>query len=515
MSGRTLALVIFGVLVVGGMAMAWYAGRRQQDAAEYWSAGGGIGPRQNALATVGDFLSGSSLLGGVGLLFLFGLDGGFYLLLPVLAWIPVMLLIAERMRNLGRFTMSDVMARRFAARGVRTSLAVSTLVISGVYLLAQMVVMGNLFTLLSGLPYNAAVVIIGMVMIFYVAVGGMRATTLIQAAKAVLLLGVLVLLSVLLVVRFGGDVGAVISAATKPAGGVNPLAPGNLLKNKWDLVTVGLALTFGVAGLPHVMMRFFTVPSAKEARRSVSLTVWIIAVSTVLIAFVGLGAGALLRQQTAKLAATGGNLVTPRLGEVLGGGEGTFGGAVVLGIVSAISFATVVAVVSGLLLNAASTIVRDLITRRPGPAGADTSSEVSRGRLASVGVGVVVVLLAIVLGRGSNATQLVTLAFGVAASANFPVLLLTLTWRRLTDLGAVVGILLGVVTSVVVMALGPLWPGHVPVISLAGPAVVAMPLALLGAVVGSLLSARRTETESFDHLLVESELGRKAPTAGL
>jgi len=264
MSGRTLALVIFGVLVVGGMAMAWYAGRRQQDAAEYWSAGGGISPRQNALATVGDFLSGSSLLGGVGLLFLFGLDGGFYLLLPVLAWIPVMLLIAERMRNLGRFTMSDVMARRFAARGVRTSLAVSTLVISGVYLLAQMVVMGNLFTLLSGLPYNAAVVIIGVVMIFYVAVGGMRATTLIQAAKAVLLLGVLVLLSVLLVVRFGGDVGAVSSAATKPAGGVNPLAPGNLLKNKWDLVTVGLALTFGVAGLPHVMMRFFTVPSAKE-----------------------------------------------------------------------------------------------------------------------------------------------------------------------------------------------------------------------------------------------------------
>ncbi|MCZ4521748.1 cation acetate symporter [Rhodococcus ruber] len=507
MNGRGIALIIFAVLVTGGLIVAWYYGRRGQSSSEYWAAGGGITARRNALATVGDFLSGSSLLGGVGLLFLAGLDGGFYIVLPVIAWIPVMLLIAERMRHLGRFTMSDVLARRFESRGVRNSLAISTLVISSVYLLAQMLVMGNLFTLLSGVGFNIAVVIAGAVMIVYVVLGGMQATTIIQAAKAILLLGVLLLMTVFLLAHFNWNPAQLIADATAPVGNFDPLRPGNLLKNPWDIITVGLALTFGVAGLPHVMMRFFTVPNAVEARKSVTMTVWIIAVASVLICFVGLGAGALLRDETTELASTGGNLVTPRLAEVLGGGEGTLGGTVFLGVVSAVAFATVVAVVSGLLLNAASTIVRDLLPSKLAADGTpDSAREVVRGRIASAGVGVAIVLLAIGLGPNFNATQLVTLAFGIAASANFPALLLTLTWSRLTDTGAVIGILLGLVTSVVLMLLGPLWPGDSAVISLAGPTIVAMPLGFLGCLFGSLVTRRR-ESDSFELLLIESEVG--------
>lgn len=515
MTGRSIALTIFGALVAAGLVLAYRYGRRSRDADSYWAAGGAISARRNALATVGDFLSGSSLLGGVGLLFLGGVDGTFYLVLPLVAWIPVILLVAERLRNLGRFTLTDVLARRFDSRPVRLALAASTLVITGVYLLAQLVVMGNLFTLLSGLDYTPAVVLSGIVMIFYVAVGGMGATTVIQAVKAVLLIGVLLLMSVLLVVRFDGDLGRLFSAAAKPSHGMDPLQPGALLHGTWNTLSVGLALTLGVAGMPHVMMRFFTVPDAVQARRSVAITAWLIAGASVLVGFIGLGTAALLRSETATLAATGGNLVTPRLAEVLGGGTGSLGGAVVLGIVSAVAFATVVAVVSGLLLNAASTVVRDVWHQLPSArAGVSPEREARRGRIACTAVGAVVILLAVGLGPDFNATRLVTLAFGVAASANFPVLLLSLGWRRLTHAGAIAGILTGLISSVVLMLLGPLWPGTHPPVGLEGPTIIALPLALLGCWAGSLLSRRDTTGEQADGefriLQAEAELGIRA-----
>ena len=524
MNGRTLALAIFGLLVVAGLVLAYWYGRRSRGAAEFWAASGEISSRRNALATVGDFMSGSALLGGVGLLFLFGFDGTFYLVLPLVAWIPVMLLIAERLRNLGQFTLTDVLARRFPSPAVRPALAASTLVISGVYLLAQLVVAGDLFTLLSGVDYAPAVIATGVIIVCYVATGGMRTTTVIQAAKAILLLGVLLLIAVLLLVKFGGNVGNLIAQATAPVGRLDPLRAGNLLHSPWDTLSVGLALTLGVAGLPHVMMRFFTVPGARDARRSVTTTVWIITGASVLIAFIGLGASALLRGETAELAATGGNLVTPRLAELLGGDKGSVGGAVVLGVVCAVAFATVVAVVSGLLLNASSTVVRDLWNRfeRPhgGVPGGDVEAaraserEVVRGRVAAVAIGAAVVLLAIGLGPDFNATKLVTLAFGVAASANFPVLLLTLTWRRFTDVGALTGLITGLVTAVTLMALGPLWPGSAPVIGLSDPTVIAFPLAFVGCLAGTLLSRRRASGTGFDQLRVTAEVGRALTPAG-
>ncbi|MTD55154.1 solute symporter family protein [Amycolatopsis pithecellobii] len=504
MSGKAVALILFTVLVVVGMVLTYLAGRRTRTAGEFWAAGGAISPARNAIATLGDFMSGSALLGGIGLMFLVGYDALFYLVLPLLAWIPIMLLVAERLRNLGEYTLTDVLVRRFRSGSFRIVLAISTLVITGFYLLAQLVVAGNLFALLSGMNYTAAVVLTGVIMVLYVAIGGMHGATVIQVVKAVLLLTVLFGLSVLLLVRFGGDIGGMVSKATAPNGGMDPLKPGNLLKSPWNMLSVSLAATFGVAGLPHVMMRFFTVRDAVHARRSVTMTVAMITVASVLIAFVGLGASALLRPETKQLAATGGNLVTPRLAEALGG-------ATTLGIVSAIAFATVVAVVSGLLVNASSAVVRDIWSQFGRARSSDR--EVGRGRIATVAIGILVVAVAVALGPGFNATVLVTLAFGIAASTNVPVLLFTLTWRRFTKTGAITGVLTGLTSSVVLMLLGPtLWPGSHPPISLSDPTLIALPLGIIGCVAGTLLSRRQAAGE-FEEIQIESELGRRSVPA--
>ena len=496
MSGRTIALLLFAALVLAGLILTYLAGRRSRTAGEFWAAGGGISPTRNAIATLGDLMSGSALLGGIGLMFLVGYDSLLYLVLPLLAWIPVMLLVAERLRNLGEYTLTDVLVRRFRSGSLRTVLAVSTLAISGLYLLAQVVVAGNLFTLLSGTGYPVAVVVTGVIMVAYVGLGGMHGATVIQVVKAVLLIGVLAGLTVLLLVRFGGDVGGMVARAVAPAGCLDPLRPGNLLKDPWDLLSVALAGTLGVAGLPHVMMRIFTVRDAVHARRSVTVTVALLTVATVLIAFVGLGASALLRNETKELAASGGNLVAPRLAELLGG-------APTLGIVSAIAFATVLAVVAGLLVNASSAVVRDIWPSRAG-------DEVRRAKRTTVAIGVVVVVVAIALGPTFNATLLVTLAFAVAASANVPVLLFTLTWRRFTTTGAITGVLTGLTAAVVLMLLGPtLWPGEHPPISLSAPTLIALPLGVLGCVVGTVLS-RRAPAGDFAAIQIESELGRGA-----
>ena len=499
MTARSVALVVFTVLVVVGLVLTYLAGRRSRTAGGFWAAGGEISPVRNAIATVGDFMSGSALLGVIGLMFLAGYDAVLYLVLPLLAWIPIMLLVAERLRNLGEYTLTDVLVRRFGSGSFRVVLAISTLVVSGVYLLAQVVVAGNLFMLLSGMSYPAAVVLTGVIMVLYVGIGGMHGATVIQVVKAVLLLAVLAGLTVLLLVRFGGDIGAMVADAVAPAGGVDPLEPGNLLKDPWDMLSVALAGTFGVAGMPHVMMRFFTVRDSVDARRSVTITVALITVASVLIALVGLGACALLRPETKELAASGGNLVAPRLAEVLGG-------ATMLGIVSAIAFATIVAVVSGLLVNASSAVVRDIWNQIGRARSSD--GEVRRARVTTVVVGVVVVVMAVVLGPDFNAALLVTLAFGVAASANFPVLLLTLSWRRFTRTGAIAGVLTGLTAAVVLMVLGPtLWPGEQAPISLSTPTLIALPLGVVGCVVGTVMS-RRVPGGDFEDIQVESELGR-------
>ncbi|MEV0186516.1 cation acetate symporter [Streptomyces sp. NPDC050625] len=514
MSSNSAALWMFAGIIAVTLGITWWAGRRTSTASEFWAAGHAVTPTQNAMAITGDFLSASAFLGTTGLIFFYGFDGMLYLLVPLAAWIPIILLFAERLRNLGQFTLTDVLVNRFRKPVLRRLLAGSTLVITGVYLLAQLVAAGSLFQLLAGVPFSIAVVITAVVMLIYVTVGGMLATTWVQMIKAALLVTVLTVLTLLTIVGMRGGVGTWLSSALETTGGKNPLIPGNLLSNPWNSVSVGLALLFGVAGLPHVMMRLFTVRDSGAARRSASRAIAIIAIAEVLIVVCGLAARNLLGDQETALARSGGNLVAPKLGEALAGGPGTLSGALVLALVAAVAFATIVAVVAGLLINAASAVVRDLW--RPasadgdaaGAADANGTNEIRRARTVTILISVVMAGLTILVGPGMNAALLVTLAFGIAASANFPTLLLTLFWRRFTVQGAISGMCTGLISSAVLLFLGPtLWPGHgSSPLPLTDPTIISMPLGFLACVAGSLLS-NRDPADEFEALQLKALLG--------
>jgi cation/acetate symporter len=512
------ALALFGLIVVVTLSVTWWAGRRTRTSEQFWGAGRAITPTQNGLAITGDFVSAAAFLGSTGLIFLFGLDGTIYLLFPLAAFVPVLLFYAERMRNLGTFTLNEVMLSRFRNTAIRRILAVSTLVITGLYLLAQLVAAGALFQLLAGVPFPVAVVVTSVIMLVYVTIGGMLATTWVQLIKAIALLSVLVLLIVLAIVQIRGGFGAWLAATTKPIGSIDPTHPGNFFKNGWNVFSTGLALIFGVIGLPHVMMRFFTVPDAMSARRSAARALLFLAVATVLVILIALAARIVLSGQFGAIAASGDtNVVAPRLGEALGGGPGTVGGGIVLGLVSAIAFATMLAVVAGLLINASSAVVRDLWPQRDGSRGAEGGKgdlEVKRARIVSVVIAVVMACLTMLAGPGLNVSVLVTLALGMAASANFPALTLTLFWRRFTAAGAVTGISAGLLSSAVLVVLGPtLWPGSAPSpVSLIDPTIVSLPLGFAGCLAGTWVSRRRGAVEPdedavFDAMRRRSMLG--------
>lgn len=517
MTVHTTALVIFGVIVLFTLGVTFWAGRRTHTSDDFWAAGHSIGPTQNGFAIAGDFLSAAAFLGTTGLIFLFGFDGMIYLFLPLAAFVPVLFFYAERMRNLGKFTLTEVIMSRFPSPAIRTVLALSTLAISGVYLLAQLLAAGALFQLLAGVRFPAAVAVTSAIMLVYVTVGGMLATTWVQYLKAVLLLGVLALLVVLCVIHFHGHIGGMFHRAMLRSGPFDPLVPRNFFHNGWNALSTCLALLFGVIGLPHVIMRFFTVPDASSARRSVSRALTFLAVASVLVVFVGLAARVTLRDQWGAIAQSGTtNVVVPKLGEVIGGGPGTTGGGIVLGLVSAVAFATILAVVSGLLINASSVVVRDLSPRRTArelpvteDQSADDRREVRRARVAAAVIAVVMAALTVWAGPGLNVSVLVTMALGIAASANFPALTLTLYWSRFTAGGAIVGSLAGLISAVTLVILGPtLWPGggSSPV-SLIDPTVVSMPIGFLGCLLGTWLTRHTADTAEFARIRRRSFLG--------
>jgi cation/acetate symporter len=518
LDAQDTALALFGLIVVVTLSVTWWAARRTRTSEQFWAAGRAITPTQNGLAITGDFLSAAAFLGSTGLIFLFGFDGTIYLLFPLAAFVPVLLFYAERMRNLGTFTLNDVLLSRFRNTVIRRILAVSTLVITGLYLLAQLVAAGALFQLLAGVPFPVAVMVTSVIMLLYVTIGGMLATTWVQLIKAIALLSVLVLLIVLAIVQIRGGFGAWFAAATAPAGRINPARPGNFFGNGWNAFSTGLALIFGVIGLPHVMMRFFTVPDATSARRSATRALLFLAMATFMVITVALAARIVLSGQSGAIAASGNiNVVAPLLGEMLGGGPGTVGGGIVLALVSAVAFATILAVVAGLLINASSAVVRDLWPQRGGArraADGKGDPEVKRARIVSVVIAVVMACVTVLAGPKPYVSVLVTLALGIAASANFPALTLTLFWRRFTAAGAITGISVGLLSSAVLMLLGPtLWPGAAPSpVSLIDPTIISLPLGFAGCLVGTWLSRRRGAMEPdedavFDAMRRRSMLG--------
>jgi len=448
-----VAIGMFLLFALVTLAITGWAARRTRSAHDFYAAGGGITGFQNGLAIAGDYMSAASFLGIAGMVYATGFDGLVYSIGFLVGWPLIMFLLAERLRHLGRYTFADAVSFRLRAGPVRTLSAAGTLVVVVFYLIAQMVGAGKLVEVLFGLDYELAVFVVGALMIVYVSVGGMLATTWVQLIKAVLLLAgaTIMALAVLALAGWSPPTLLARAVATHP-GGAAILAPGPLLADPVSAVSLGLALMFGTAGLPHILMRFFTVPDGREARRSVMFATGFIAYFYVLIFVIGLGAIVVLTGNAAYGDGQGGlrgnlNMAAIHLAHALGGD-------VFLGFISAVAFATILAVVSGLTLSGASALSHDLYASvlRRGDASPHEELRVSRAATFVLGA------LAIVLGirfETQNVAYMVGLAFAIAASVNFPILFLSMYWRGLTTRGAALGGFVGLASAVGLMVLGP------------------------------------------------------------
>ena len=424
---NTTAVVVTVALLATTFVATYFAARRTRTSAEFWTAGGRMSGRKNGIAIAGDFLSSASLLGYAGLAYLYGMDGIVYAIFACGIFLMVMFLIAEKLRNLGRFTFADALATRLRSGPVRIVSAISTLFICIFYLLAQMVAGGVLMHALAGIDFTWGVVVAAVLMLTYVLFGGMLATTWLQIIKAVALMSVVALLVVLVLIRIDPNpLNIVQQAIDNSTYGSEYLSSGNSFHGPWNIMSMAVAVTLSAVGLPHVLMRFFTVPDAVEARKSAVWAISLIGGFNVLIAFLGISARAALGTDGEAIAGKGGNLALPALSVWLGGGDG-FAGDLLLALVVAVSIATLLAVSAGLVLSASSAVAHDLwakTLRRP------EREEMTVGRIAAVVLVVVTVCVTLVIGGTQNVTFLATLATATAASANFPVLIMTLLWHR-------------------------------------------------------------------------------------
>jgi cation/acetate symporter len=474
------AFAIFLSFVAVTLAITAWAARRSTTRGGFYTASGGITGLQNGLAFAGDSLSAAALLGVAGLYYAAGLDGILYGLGALIGWPALLFLMADRLRRLGRFTVADVLVRNLDEDPIRIFLACANLSILMFYMISQVVAAGLLVQLLLGVSFGVSAVFVGLLMIIYVFFGGMVATTWVQIVKASLLILAVSAMAVLVLARFGFDPNRVFAAAVAKQG-LKIMRPGGLVSNTGEAISLGLTLIFGPAGLPHLLMRFFTVPDAAAARKSAFVATMIIGAFTLLMIVIGYGAIAIVSGDPAYAAAAGGlkgggNMAALHLAHALGGDF-------LLGVVAAVAFATILAVVSGLALAGASAVSHDLYANVFRGAGHSEANEVKVSRIATVALGIVAVILGIVF-RTQNVAYMVGLAFAIAASANFPVLLLTMYWRGLTTRGAVAGGMTGLVSAVVLTIMGPsIWVsvlGHpAPAFPIDPPALLTVPLGFL------------------------------------
>lgn len=486
---NAVSMVFFFAFIGLTLAITYWASRRTRTTEQFYAAGRSISAGQNGLALAGDYMSAASFLGIAGLVATTGFDGLIYSTGWLVGWPVVLFLIAEPLRNAGRYTFADVLAARMAQKPVRIAAATGTLATVLLYLIAQMVGGGSLIKLMFGIKYELAVLIVGAAMLAYVLFGGMIATTWVQIIKAMLLLGGAVLLAVMVLAKFGGSPLRLFAAAADRYGeGV--LAPGKLISNPLDAISLGMALMFGTAGLPHILMRFYTVPDAATARQSVFYATGLIGFFYLLTFILGFGAMVLVGPEAIKAIDKGGNMAAPLLAEILGGTP-------LLGFIAAVAFATILAVVAGLTLSGAAALSHDLWVNvvRNGEAAQQEQMRVARG--ATVLLAVVAILLGIVF-KGQNVAFMVSLAFAIAASANFPALLLTIFWRRYTTAGAVTSMVVGTVSTLLLIYLSPtiqidLLHGATAAFPLKNPALVTIPLSFAA---GALVSLMRPEAEA-------------------
>ena len=516
------AIFMFMLFVAMTMCITWWASRRNKSAADFYTAGGGITGFQNGMAIAGDYMSAATLLGLTAMLYTSGYDGYIYMMAFFAGWPIILFLMAERLRNLGRFTFSDITAYRLDQGKVRTMAAVSSLTVVCFYLIAQMVGAGQLIKLLFGLDYNVAIFAVGILMMVYVTFGGMVATTWVQIIKAGLLLAGGTLVMVLAFSQFGFSYSEMVTRVTEVHKlGDKLMYPGSLLADPVTAISLGLGLMFGTAGLPHILMRFFTVTDAKEARKSVLYASGIVAYFFNVIFIMGLCSIIIVGQNpsffeggdiSGKLIG-GGNMVAMHLAKAVGGN-------MLLGFMAAVAFATILAVVAGLALAGASAISHDLYARVIMKGKASEASELRVSKFATVGLGFLAIILGILFEK-QNVAFMVGLAFGVAAAANFPVLILSMYWKGLTTRGALWGGYGGLVSAVLFVVFSKsVWVdvlgNAAPLFPYTQPALFAMPVAFLLAYIFSKTDSSvraKDEIAAFEDQYVRAQTGFGAATA--
>ncbi|MCU4748403.1 cation acetate symporter [Streptomyces sp. G-5] len=552
--GRIITIILFTVMTAATLWVTVWARKYTRSAADFHSGGRSFTGLQNGLAIGSDYMSAASFLGIAGMIALFGYDGFLYSIGFLVAWLVALLLVAELLRNSGRFTMADVLSYRMRQRPVRTAASVSTLTVSIFYLLAQMVGAGALVALLLGISPGetylgmsadtakiVGIVTVGLLMISYVTFGGMKGTTYVQIIQAVVLMSGAALLCLLVLAMYDFNPGALMSDAAKASGvGDAFLEPGQrygvevagdawqTMVNKLDLISLGLALVLGTAGLPHVLIRFYTVPDSKAARKSVNWGIGLIGTFYLFTLILGFGAAAVVGRDAIIGQDAAGNAAAPQLAESVGlhfGGD--FLGAVLLAVIAAAAFAAILSTVAGLTIASSSSLAHDFYNSVLRRGKATEKEEVRVARYAAVGVGVISVVLAI-FAQSLNVAFLVGLAFAIAASANLPTILLSLFWKRFNTTGALAGIYGGLISAVGLVFFSPVVSGKVDAsgestsllptgvdfawFPLENPALVSIPLGLLCAIVGTLLSKERDDAK-FARLQVRALTGAGAEKA--
>lgn len=572
----TVSMFLAIIFVTGVIVVR--ASKSNKTAADFYTAGGGISGFQNGWAIAGDYLSAATFLGIAGLTSIFGADGLMYAVGPFFSFVTILLVIAEPCRNAGKYTLGDILSLRSSSKVVRGTAAISAVVVSTFYLLGQMVGAGKLMQLLLGIPYNMSVIGVGTLMIVYVTFGGMKATTWVQIIKAFLLMISGVALTVLLLWKFGFNIFAFYDAvalspsiqdhvrglmkhATPAAGfdyGQRFLETGLLLKDPLDQISLGIAFAIGAAGLPHIMMRFFTVPDAKAARKSVVISMVLIGFFMLMVTVIGFGAALYITPQQVMAVDKGGNMAAPMIAQYLGGGVGSIGGDLLMAFVCAVAFSTIIAVVSGLILAVSAAVAHDFYVNIIKDGKSDQRQQVRVAKIAAVVVGGIAIFLGIACEK-QNIAHLVVLAFAVVASSNFPVLLFSLFWKRFNAGGIVAGLSFGALFAIAVVLVSPTmtYPKKIaadakkvveslekkqaggavlaekelkaldkarndystnkdgtslvgldaPIFPLKNPAILSVPVGFLAAILGTFLFGSRREEEMFDELFIRQNTG--------
>ncbi|MFJ4028045.1 cation acetate symporter [Paenarthrobacter sp. NPDC089989] len=517
-----LNMGIFALFVAVTMVIVFRASRNNKTAADYYAAGRSFTGSQNGTAIAGDYLSAASFLGITGAIAINGYDGFLYSIGFLVAWLVALLLVAELLRNTGKFTMADVLSFRLRQRPVRIAAALSTLAVCFFYLLAQMAGAGSLISLLLGISdwggQALVIIVVGALMIMYVLIGGMKGTTWVQIIKAILLIAGAAVMTAWVLAIYGFNLSSLLGSAAETANNPAVLNPGlqygKTETSKLDFMSLGMALVLGTAALPHVLMRFYTVPTAKEARKSVVWSIWLIGLFYLFTLVLGYGAAALVGAETIKSAPGGVNSAAPLLAFHLGG-------PLLLGFISAVAFATILAVVAGLTITAAASFAHDIYANVISKGKADATTEVKVARRTVVVIGILAILGGI-FANGQNVAFLVALAFAVAASANLPTIIYSLFWRRFTTQGAIWSMYGGLAAAILLITFSPVVSGaktsmiqgaNFAFFPLSNPGIVSIPLAFFLGWLGTVLDKRKEDAAKQAEMEVRSLTGVGAEKA--